>query len=315
MPYIWEEVQETRPIERNDDGTVTLTRTFKVWGGVTREQIVSRPSTVVRTPGPQPGPSLLLNSDILYENTFTLPDERVVYAYSINVESSGGSDSVLIVDVRYSNDLRLLSRLVGPSLNPYVLKGRAGAFLTADEPIPVAVLTFSKSATGGLPIEQYTERIKPWPTGMQRRSFSLLKRNTPIDIGVFRGLIQDEIQNVHQFAYVPNSAPEYLLFQGGDYSYFSPEYVMFTLFWLFDPGIQNRDFAESQDGDVVYPPQDKTWQGSSDEWVRPPYHRLGFRREINDPQTGSETPVWYIDRQFRNFNPTGGQLLIGDEYP
>lgn len=299
----WEETRESRRIERSDDGSIHATRYVKVWGH-SRESVLMRPNMITR---PQP-PTQFLQSAAIGDNYLDVPgtydDAPSVRLWGYDIQVSPLSETVLSVEIRYSNDTRLIA---SKSRLPLAIqeKGRAGAWHRQTEPIPVARKVYIPVPGTSNYAVTWEELVDQVPSRIGRKSYSRLIDRDDMTRFKYRLTVLSQQNKIHKFEV--DGFSEYLLFEGADYADYSPSYTLVTLYWTDDPGIVDADYNDTEY--LRFPPKDKTWPHTPGvTYIRPPFHRLYLTKD------GNNEPVWTA-HTWTKYEPSGALLLMGFEVP
>jgi len=312
----WIQYINSPQLERNDDGYIHATQLFKVWG-YSRDAIMSHPENI-RNDQNQP----LLENSLLGKNYLQVQDpysqEGIILLTCYDIRLTP-NDLVTEVEVRYSNDIRLLSSF--PQDDPFsrIPKGKAGAFQRDYETIPILArvpLQIDPVSAVGIGYS-YEATQFPVPTQKNRLSYSMLIPE-PLLIA-YRRIVSKHIGKIVKFG--PGIDPnimgpndDVLLFEGADYSRHSPGLQTVTLFFVDDPGLETI-IAPPLPGDNPatpirrMPPQDKQWQFEPGiEYVRPPFQQLQMVYALDG------TPVWQTIA-WHPYSPTGATELLVNNRP
>lgn len=307
----WIEYINSPQLERNDDGYLHATRLFKVWG-YSRDAIMSHPDRI-RNDSNQPmlENSILGKNDLDVQDPYSEMDTIPLVCYDIRLTPN---DLVTEVEVRYSNDIRLLSNT--PEDDPFqrIPKGRAGAFQRDYETVPIlhrVPLQINPVSAIGIGYSYEVTQF-PVPTQKNRLSYSMLIPEPLLES--YRRVVSKHIGKLVKFGPGINPSimgPEddVLLVEGCDYARHSPGLQTVTLFFLDDPGIEDI-VAPNIPGDNPLipmrrvPPKDKTWQFEPGvNYVRPPYQQLELVYLLDG------TPVWQT-LSWHPYSPTGATELL-----
>lgn len=302
----WVEYINSPQMERNDDGFIHATRNFKVWN-YSRASILANPKNV-RNDDNVP----LLEADLLRDNYIEIPDPYgtadvlLLIAYDMRLTPHS---LVSEVEVRYSNDIRLLSKPFGQDSLGRAPKGKAGAFQSTYEPIPIMLKTalVINPVNGLATFSGWEERQWQVPTQKNRLSYSMLINTSKLL--TYRQTISQYLGKVLRFgaAFVATASDDYLLFEGFDYSHHSPGLTSATLFFEQDIGLLK---VPANSPIRMFPPRDKTFVGNPGVlYVRPPYQQLQMVRDAQG------NPVWQT-LEWHPFEVNGGaNLLLEPERP
>jgi hypothetical protein len=279
----WIEYINSPQLERNDDGFYHATRMFKTWN-YARAAILGSPTNVLNSANVP-----MLMSDTLSENMIEIPfgpDETALRLYAYDIRLTPYS-LISEVEVRYTNDIRLLSKPFAGNELGRAPKGRAGAFNGMRDTIPIGLrvttqidpTTFTAIRTG------WEERPMAVPVTRGRLSYSLLVPES--NFFTYRDVAEGFANKIVRFqtSFVPPVTYAFYLFEGLDYSYHSPGFMMVTLFFQSDRGIRTLDIDDDPNRKV--PPSDKEWAGEPGvDYVRPPFTELVMLRDSEGD------PVW-----------------------